>query len=124
MASPDVVENSGPTRETTMRFLMTTGDNSRRPDEALFADMGAFIEEMTASGHLVMTGGLGPDTRRMETVGDEVTVTDGPFVEAKEAVLGFAILDAESWDEALELARRFRAVVGDGQSTIHQIFSP
>ena len=107
-----------------MRFLMTTGENSRRPDEALFADMGAFIDEMTASGHLVMTGGLGPDTRRMETVGDEVTVTDGPFVEAKEAVLGFAILDAESWDEALELARRFRAVVGDGQSTIHQIFGP
>ncbi|MFC5065442.1 YciI family protein [Actinomycetospora atypica] len=102
---------------------MTTGENSRTPDEALFADMGAFIDEMTASGHLVMTGGLAPDPRRMETVGDEVTVTDGPFVEAKEAVLGFAILDADSWDEALELARRFRAVVGDGQSTIHQIFT-
>ena len=106
-----------------MRFLMTTGENSRRPDEALFADMGVFIDEMTAAGHLVMTGGLGPDPRRMETVGDEVTVTDGPFVEAKEAVLGFAILEAASWDEALELARRFRAVVGDGQSTIHQIFT-
>ena len=106
-----------------MRFLMTTGENSRTPDEALFADMGAFIDEMTTSGHLVMTGGLAPDTRRMETVGDEVTVTDGPFVEAKEAVLGFAILEADSWDEALELARRFRAVVGDGQSTIHQMFT-
>ncbi|MEJ2870688.1 YciI family protein [Actinomycetospora sp. OC33-EN08] len=103
---------------------MTTGENSRRPDEALFADMGAFIEEMTASGHLVMTGGLGPDTRRMESSGDEVTVTDGPFVEAKEAVLGFAIIEAGTWDEALEVARRFRAIVGDGQSTIHQVFGP
>jgi hypothetical protein len=107
-----------------MRFLMTTGENSRQPDEALFAEMGAFIEEMTASGKLVVTGGLGPDTRRMETVGGEVTVTDGPFTEAKEAILGFAIMDADSWDEALEIAERFRAIVGDGQSTIHQVFGP
>ncbi len=107
-----------------MRFLMTTGENSRQPDEALFAEMGAFIEEMTASGNVVLTGGLGPDARRVESVGDEVTVTDGPFTEAKEAILGFAIIDAESWDEALEVARRFRAIVGDGQSTIQQVFGP
>ena len=107
-----------------MRFLMTTGENSRQPDEALFADMGAFIEEMTAAGKLVLTGGLGPDTRRMESVGDEITVTDGPFTEAKEAILGFAIIDAGSWDEALEIATRFRAIVGDGQSTLHQVFGP
>ena len=107
-----------------MRFLMTTGENSRQPDEALFADMGVFIDEMTASGHLVLTGGLAPDARRMESVGDEITVTDGPFTEAKEAILGFAILDAASWDEALEIAKRFRAIVGDGQSTIQQVFGP
>ncbi|WP_246325563.1 YciI family protein [Actinomycetospora corticicola] len=103
---------------------MTTGENSRTPDEALFAEMGAFIEEMTTAGSLVLTGGLTPDARRLETVGDESTVTDGPFAEAKEAVLGFAIIDADSWDEALEFARRFRAIVGDGQSTIHQVFTP
>ncbi len=107
-----------------MRFLMTTGESSRQPDEALFAEMGAFIDEMTASGHLVLTGGLSPDPRRMESVGDEVTVTDGPFTEAKEAVLGFAIIEAGSWDEALEVAKRFRAIVGDGASTIHQVFTP
>ena len=39
-------------------------------------------------------------------------------------MLGFAILDADSWEEALELARRFRAVVGGGESTIHQVFGP
>ncbi|WP_285591699.1 YciI family protein [Actinomycetospora sp. NBRC 106378] len=111
-------------RENPMRFLMTTGENSRRPDDALFAEMGAFIEEMTTAGHLVLTGGLAPGARRMETAGDEVTVTDGPFVEAKEAVLGFAIIDAPTWDEAMEFARRFRAIVGDGQSTIHQVFTP
>jgi hypothetical protein len=111
-------------KEKTMRFLMTTGENSRQPDEALFAEMGAFIDEMTAAGKLVVTGGLGPDARRMETVGDEVTVTDGPFTEAKEAILGFAIIDAGSWDEAMEIAKRFRAIVGDGQSTMHQVFGP
>ena len=71
-----------------MRYLMTTGQNSRQADEALFAEMGAFIEEMTAAGILIATGGLEPGGVKVTSVGDEVTVTDGPFVEAKEEILG------------------------------------
>ncbi|MEV1294538.1 YciI family protein [Pseudonocardia sp. NPDC049635] len=106
-----------------MRFLMTTGESSRPADEALFAEMGAFIEELTAAGTLVVTGGLAPDARRVTSRGEEMTVTDGPFAEAKEAVVGFAVIDADSWDDALAVAKRFRAVVGDGQSTLHQVFT-
>lgn len=107
-----------------MRFLMTTGENSRDGDEALFAEMGAFMQELAAAGRLVAAGGLAPDAKRMESAGGEITVTDGPFTEAKEAVLGFALIEADSWDEALELGARFRRLVGDGSSTLHQVFGP
>ena len=43
----------------------------------------------------------------------KITGTDGPFVETKEVVGGFAILEATSMEEALELTRRFLEVHGD-----------
>lgn len=107
-----------------MRFLMTTGESSRPADDALFAEMGAFVEEVSAAGQLVATGGLSPDVRRLSSIGDEMTVTDGPFTETKEAVVGFALIDCPSWDDALELAKRFRRIVGDGESTLQEVFGP
>jgi hypothetical protein len=46
------------------------------------------------------------------------TVTDGPFTETKELVAGFAIVEATSKEHAVELAKRFLAVVGEGESEI------
>src|SRR5690349_16888716 len=74
------------TEERTMRFLMTTKPTDAAPDEKLFAEMGAFIEELTAAGVLLATGGLEPGGVRLVSSGDEITVTDGPYAEAKEAV--------------------------------------
>lgn len=105
-----------------MRYLMTTKASSRTPDESLFAEMGKFVEELTASGALLATGGLQPGGIRITSLGDEITVTDGPFAEAKEAVVGFALIEARSQEEAIELARRFRKIVGDGESEIRQVF--
>ncbi|PBC72199.1 hypothetical protein BX265_6821 [Streptomyces sp. TLI_235] len=99
-----------------MRFLMTTKPTDAAPDEKLFAEMGAFIEELTAAG------GLEPGGMRLVSAGDEITVTDGPFAEAKEAVAGFALVEVRSKEEAIELARRFRRIVGDGESIVQQVF--
>jgi hypothetical protein len=107
-----------------MRYLMTTKESSREADEALFADMGAFIEEMTAAGILIATGGLEPGGVKVTSVGDEITVTDGPFVEAKEEILGFALVEVSSHEEALEVSRRFRRIVGDGDSILHRVMGP
>ncbi|MEU4237665.1 YciI family protein [Actinoplanes sp. NPDC026619] len=107
-----------------MRFLMIQKPSDTQPDEKLFADMAAFIDEMTAAGVLLATGGLEPGGVTMSSVGDEITVTDGPFAEAKEAAAGFALVEVGSREEAIELARRFRKVVGDGESTIQQVFGP
>jgi hypothetical protein len=107
-----------------MRYLMTTRESSREADEALFADMGAFIEEMTAAGILIATGGLAPGGTKVTSEGDEITVTDGPFAEAKESAVGFALVEVASHEEALECARRFRRIVGDGESILQQVFGP
>jgi hypothetical protein len=112
------------TRGKPMRYLMMSKATDQTPDEKLYAEMGKFIEEMTAAGVLLATGGLNPKGIRVTSAGDEITVTDGPFTEAKEAVAGFALVEVRSEEEAIELARRFRKVVGDGESIIQQVFGP
>jgi hypothetical protein len=107
-----------------MRYLMMSMANDTAPDEALYAEMGRFIEEMTAAGILLSTGGLEPGGTRVTSVGDEITVVDGPFTEANEAVAGFALVEVGSKEEAIELTRRFRKIVGDGVSVIQQVFGP
>ena len=107
-----------------MRYLMLSKAGSTPPDEKLYAEMAAFVEELTASGVLLATGGLDPAGFKMSSEGDEITVTDGPFTEAKEAIGGFALIEVRSREEAVELGRRFRKIVGDGESVIHQVFGP
>jgi len=107
-----------------MRFLMISKPTDTPPDEKLFTEMGAFIEELTAAGVLLATGGLEPGGVVLSSRGDEITVTDGPFAEAKEAAAGFALIEVGTKEEAVELARRFRRIVGDGESTVQQVFGP
>jgi hypothetical protein len=104
-----------------MRYLMTTKGEGEA-DEKLYAEMGAFIEEMTKSGVLLATGGLEPRGLVISSSGDEISVTDGPFLEAKDVVGGFALVEVRSKEEAIEVARRFRKIVGDGESQIFQVF--
>ncbi|QVQ50207.1 hypothetical protein J4H86_14725 [Spiractinospora alimapuensis] len=107
-----------------MRYLMTTTASSAAADENLHVEMGKFVEELTASGVLLATGGLEPDGTRVTSSGDEITVTDGPFAESKDAIAGFALVEVRSKEEAIEVTRRFRRIVGDGASTIRQVFGP
>jgi hypothetical protein len=107
-----------------MRYLMTSLADSNEPDEALFTEMAKFVEEMAAAGILLATGGLEPGGTRLISTDGEIAVVDGPYTEAKEAVAGFALVEVASKEEAIELARRFRAIVGDGTSVIQQVFGP
>ena len=93
-----------------MMFIKHTEDyrNVEVPP-SLYEDMGKFIEETTKSGNFVGGAGLQPLSAgaRVRLQGGKITMTDGPFAEAKEVVGGYAIIDAKSRDEALALARRF-----------------
>jgi hypothetical protein len=107
-----------------MRYLMMSKTSDNAPDERLYAEMGKFIEELTASGVLLATGGLAPEGIVLTSAGNAITMTDGPFAESKEAVGGFALIEVRSKEEAVELGRRFLRITGDGESTIQQVFGP
>lgn len=85
------------------------------PPPALLAAIGALGQEMARSGKLVQQGGLAPTSAgaRLDLEDGAIRVTDGPFAEAKEIVGGFAILEADSKAEAIELGRRFLQVHAD-----------
>lgn len=101
-----------------MRFLSMVRINENSgmvPSEQLMADMGKLMEELTKAGKLVDTAGLRPTTegKRVRLAHGKLSTTDGPFTESKEVIGGYALLEAESMDEALDLTRRFLAVHGD-----------
>ena len=56
--------------------------------------------------------------------GETVTVTDGPFAETKEVIGGFALLQAKSKQEAVELIKIFLKVAGDGECELRQLSEP
>jgi hypothetical protein len=101
-----------------MRFLSMVRvqeNTDQRPSEKLMTDMGKLIEEMTAKGVLLETAGLQPTSAgvRLRNNHGKLSRTDGPFTETKEVVGGYAMLKADSMEEALELTRRFLEVHGD-----------
>lgn len=101
-----------------MRFLsmIRLQENTGQvPSEQLMTDMGKLIEEWTKKGILVRTAGLKPtkDGVRVRSRHGKMSTTDGPFTEAKEVIGGFAILEAKSTQEAVELTKRFLEIHGD-----------
>ena len=101
-----------------MRFLsmIRIDENSgKTPSEQLMQDMGKLIDEMTRKGALISTAGLRPTAEgvRVRLRGGKLSTTDGPFTEAKEVIGGYAVLEADSMQEALELTKRFLRVHGD-----------
>jgi hypothetical protein len=108
-------------------FMKTEADPNGQvtpPSPELMVEMGKFIEESFRNGSLIATGALDPRTTRIRSEGGKFTITDGPYTEAKEAVVGWAIIEAPSKDEAIELSKRFWGLVGDGQGTIQRVYDP
>ena len=97
---------------------------SAPPSPELMAEMGAFIQEATKAGVVVATGALQPKGTRLRLSGGKFTVTDGPFIEVKELMGGFAVIEVNSLEEAIEWSKRFRKIVGDGETEIVQVFGP
>ena len=109
-----------------MRFLLYTvggeAQPSAPPSKQMMDELAKLTEETTRSGVLLATGGLGPTATRVRNSAGKVTVTDGPFTETKELTGGFALVEVKSREEALEWAKRFRKIVGDGDSLVQEVF--
>jgi hypothetical protein len=90
-----------------MLYLFSVIDDTTGPatsDE--MADIDVFNDHLRADGHWVFAGGLGaPATATViDNRGDEAVFSDGPFVESKEYLAGFWIIEAPDLDVALKLA--------------------
>ena len=111
-----------------MRFLSIykTAERSTPPTPQEMATMGKLVEEGMKAGWLLATEGCLPTKlgTRVRRASGNLTVVDGPFTEAKEVVGGFAILKANSKEEAIELARQFLRVAGEGECELRQLYDP
>lgn len=98
------------------RYMMSVfgapelGDYGNYPSKeamlASFADTAAFNEKLEREGHFVFADGLAEATTAttVDGTGDKPIVTDGPYLEAKEYLGGFWVIEAADLDEALALA--------------------
>jgi len=90
-----------------MQYLVSVIHDSAAlatPEEMAAIDV--FNDRINAEGHWVFAGGLaGPDSATViDNRGAEAIVTDGPFVESKEYLVGFWVMEAADLDVALKLA--------------------
>lgn len=95
------------------------------PSTELLEAMGKYNEELVNAGIMLAGEGLHPSSRaaRIRFSGDQRTVVDGPFTEAKELVAGFWLWQVRSMDEAIEWAKRCPNPTGDeSELEIRQVF--
>lgn len=114
-----------------MKFLMMVkvDENSGMPPQELFDAMDVYVAKQQKSGVVVDTAGLTPSSQgaRVRITKGKIKVIDGPFTEAKEVVGGYAIVNAASRDEAIEMAREFMQLHVDhwpgweGESEVRQL---
>lgn len=119
-----------------MKFMLMTklgSESGPPPTPELMAALGEFTARMMKSGAVVSTGGLMHTSKgaKARLSGGKITVTDGPFTEAKECIGGYAVVQVKSKEEAIELAREFLQihadVMGPGyelNSEIRQMYEP
>jgi hypothetical protein len=87
------------------------------PDEvdAHVRYMRDFAARLQETGEFVDTQALAPDGAFVRYGGEgRPPVTDGPFVETKDLIAGWYIIDVESWDRAVQLAGELSAAPGPG----------
>ena len=84
-------------------------ENAGPPPKALMDGIMRLGMEAAQAGVFVTMGGLMPSaaSSRIRISKGRLSITDGPFTEAKEIVGGFAVYETRTKDEAVEWARRF-----------------
>ena len=115
-----------------MRFMamVKSVETSAPPPQALMDAIAKLGEEGVKAGVLAETGGLFPTAMgtRVRLAGGALSVTDGPFTEAKEVIGGYAVYNVKSKEEAVAWTRRFMQLHKDhwpgweGESELRQIF--
>ena len=108
-----------------MRFIvmyMATkeSESAPPPKPEAFTVMQEYNEKLVKAGVLLAAEGLAPSAKgvRVKFSGEDRTVMDGPFAEAKEVVAGFTILQVKSKEEAIEWVKRAPNLSPTGEATV------
>jgi hypothetical protein len=117
-----------------MRFMMLvkSAENMGPPPKGLMDAIAKLAGQATEAGTMVQSGGLAPTaaSTRVRVSDGKLTVTDGPFMEAKEVVGGYAVFDFKSKEEAIASATRFMELhqehwpAWEGETEVRQVFGP
>jgi hypothetical protein len=114
-----------------MRFMIlikadAATEGGTLPGEELLTAMGTYNEELVKAGVLLAGEGLHPSSKgaKVRFSGENQTVLDGPFAEAKELIAGFWLWQVRSLDEAIEWVRRcpYDPAQGEAEIEIRQVF--
>ena len=114
-----------------MRFMIirkadTNTEAGVMPSEQLLAAMGKYNEELVKAGALIDAAGLQPSLKgaRVRFSAGKPTVIDGPFIETKETIAGYSIIQVKSKEEAIEWVKRWPPLDGGGnvEIEIRQMF--
>jgi hypothetical protein len=118
-----------------MRFMMIVKHAEKQsgpPPKPLMDAIAKLAEEESKAGAMLGSGGLAPTAQgaRVRLSGGKVTVTDGPFTEAKEIIGGYAQFELNSKEEAVQAAVRFMELHKkywpgwEGETEVRQMFGP
>jgi hypothetical protein len=104
-----------------MQFFIY-GSPSERQQPKDPAELGKFMEESVKKGILITGGGLNRKETRIVLAEGKVSFTDGPFLEGKELMPGFTVIQVDTKEKAIEWVTNLRRLYGDGETKLVQIF--
>jgi len=117
-----------------MKFMMIVKHAEKQgpPPRELMDAITKLSEEAVQAGTMLGNGGLRPTAQgaRVRLSGGQVTVTDGPFTEAKEVIGGYAQFELKSKQEAVDSAVKFMELHKkywpgwEGETEVRQMFGP
>ncbi len=117
-----------------MKFMMIvkSAERSGLPPKELMDAIDQLSQDAAKAGTMIGGGGLGPTAlgARVRLSDGKISVTDGPFTEAKEIIGGYAQFELNSKEEAIEGAKRFMELHKkhwpgwEGETEIRQMFGP
>jgi hypothetical protein len=96
--------------------LLKMSEQVGEPPAELFEAMDRVVKEIDASLTLIDTNGLVPSAVAATVItgsGGKITMVDGPFTESKELIGGYAFVEVETWEQAVEASRKIIAVHTD-----------
>ena len=100
-----------------MQFFVY-GSPSERQQPRDPAELGKFMEESIKKGILITGGGIHRKETKILLAEGKVSITDGPFLEGKELIPGFTVIQVDTKEKAIEWVTNLRKLYGNGETSL------